>query len=116
MKIEKVNEDNRGEIWRIDNGKRIYWLSITKKGSGRGGDIHDGYQYNLVFEGSFKVLYKYPDREEEWIQKVDQLLQVPPEVPHVWIALEDSMMLEWHEKPLPPFEQKRYYELYRRLC
>lgn len=116
MKIEKVSEDHRGEIWRIDSGERVYWLSITKKGKARGGDIHDGIQYTLVLQGSFKVLYKYVDREEEKIQKVNEKLEVPPEVPHVWIALEDSMMLEWHEKPLPSLEKKRYYEPYRRLC
>jgi len=115
MEIVKVSDNKRGEIWKIESGKRTYFLSITKKGYGRGGDIHDGIQYNYVLEGSFKVLFKYPKEEKEFIQKANEYVEVPPEIPHVWIALEDSLMLEWHEKPLPPVEKKRYYEPYRRM-
>lgn len=116
MKIDKVQEDKRGEIWKIETGKRTAFLSKTFKGKARGGDIHDGSQYTLILEGKVKVLMKFPEREKEEILEKNDLIIVPKDIPHVFIALEDSVFLEWHELPLPEYSKKRFFEPYRKLC
>lgn len=116
MRIKKINQDERGEIWKIESRKKTIFLSKTFKDFARGGDIHRGKQFNCVIEGSFRVLMKYPDKEKEIILKGGNLAIIPKEIPHVFIALEDSVMIEWHQFPLPPFKEKRYYEPYRRKC
>lgn len=116
MKIEKVNEDKRGEIWKIDTGKKVLFLAKTFKGYARGGDIHRGKQYTLILEGRMEVRMKYPEREEIRNLEKNEMIIAPAEIPHVFIALEETVFLEWHEKPLPPYNKKRFYPAYRRLC
>lgn len=115
LNIEKVNEDDRGIVWKITS-KKDFFISLTKKGFARGGDIHDGYQVTLVLEGKIKVLMMDPDGEKNLEMLPEDLLVIPKDIPHVFIADEDSIVLEWHEKPLPPYDQKKFYEPYRKLC
>lgn len=115
FKVEKISEDKRGEIYRIVSG-RIYWWSYTRKGFGRGGDIHDCRQHNYVMEGGFLVKMKFPTEEVERVVLKGHSIIIPENIPHVFIALEDSVMLEWHSEKLPPYKQKRFYKPYRRLC
>jgi len=118
MEFELVNRDERGEIWKTEIEGIAYWMSYTRQGFGRGGDIHEGWQHNVILKGSFEVRMMVPDvpeGEEVWSHTAFAKLAVPPEVPHVFIALEDSYMMEWHDHELPPFSEKRYYAPYRRL-
>ena len=114
--FQKVKEDDRGIIWKIQYKNKDFWLSLTKKGKSRGGDIHSCFQYNAILTGSFVVRQKL--KKEDKVSKIDSpsLMIIPPEVPHVFTALEDSLMIEWHSKKLPPYEEKRFYEPYRRMC
>lgn len=116
MEFEFVQRDNRGEIWKADIDGITYWMSNTKRGSGRGGDVHEGWQYNVFLKGSFEGHLMYPDGEEVRIYSAPSMVFIPPEVPHVFIALEDSYMIEWHDHELPPFSEKRYFEPYRGMC
>lgn len=116
MEFKLVNRDERGEILTDKIDGISYWISHTRQGFGRGGDIHEGWQYNIVLKGSFEVNLMLPDGEEVRVYKAPVMVSIPPEVPHVFIALEDSYMMEWHDHKLPPYSEKRYYEPYRRLC
>jgi len=116
MFVEKISVNGRGTIFRIIVGKEIYWWSFTANGHGRGGDIHDGRQYNVVIKGKFLVKMMYPEEGEvERVLLEGDSIVIPNDIPHVFIALEDSWMLEWHDHKLPPFKDKRYYEPYRKL-
>jgi len=116
MEFKLVNRDKRGEILTDKIEGISYWLSYTRKGFGRGGDIHEGWQYNVVLKGSFEVRLMTLEGEDVRIYKAPVMVAIPPEIAHVFIALEDSYMMEWHDHKLPPFKEKRYYEPYRRLC
>ena len=116
MEFEFVSKDERGEIWKTEIDGIAYWMSYTRKGFGRGGDIHKGMQYNAILKGSFEVHLMLPNGEKADVCRAPVMVPIPPEVPHVFIALEDAYMMEWHDHKLPPFEEKRYYEPFRRLC
>lgn len=116
MEVSLANKDRRGEIWKVQTGKKVLWLAKTNKGFARGGDIHKGKQYALILEGRVEVKMQYPNQEVIIIYGKNETVVVNAEIPHVFIALEDTVFLEWHEFPLPPFKNKRYYEPYRRLC
>lgn len=115
MFIEKTNENKRGKIYHLFFMDKDYWLSFTRKNCGRGGDIHDGRQYNVVLQGKFLAKMMYPHGEVERVIFEGRSIMVPNSIPHIFFALEDSWMLEWHENKLPPFEKKQYYKPYRDL-
>ena len=117
-----VSNDERGWIRKLvcnDNPEQIIWLSFTRKGYARGGDIHDGRQFNTVIKGDFLIKLKFSDNDESknsfriWTGKS---IIIPKDIAHVFIALEDTLMIEWHDHELPPYEKKRFYEPYRKLC
>jgi len=116
MQIKKVSENKRGKIWRIELD-RVFFLSFTKEGKYRGGDIHNGVQFNLILEGKgeFRILNPITKQERRIILDKDSFIKIPRGYPHVFKALSDSWMLEWHEKPLPPYEEKQFYKPYRKL-
>jgi hypothetical protein len=46
----------------------------------------------------------------------DSSMVTPKSIPHVFIAFEDTLMVEWFDHELPPYEKKQFYEPYRKLC
>lgn len=116
MKFELINRDKRGEMWVAYINEIAYWFLMTRMGHGRGGGIRDGYTYNAILRGSFSVRQMINGEEDVRIIKAPAFITIPPETPHVFIALEDSYMLEWHDHVLPPYKEKRFYPPYRRLC
>jgi len=114
--MEKVHEDKRGTIYLLKFNGMLYFILITNKGYARGGDLHDFEQYNFVISGSFEVREQHQSSEKKYIVNEREFVTIPPNVPHVFIALEDSLMIEWHSKELPPFKDKKYHEPYRKLC
>ena len=95
VKIMKVNKD--------------YLLIFTKKGCKRGGEIHVGWQYNVLIEGQAywtigneKILYKAP-----------ALILTPPHMPHMMESITDTLILEWRQYPLE--DPVNYYEPFRKI-
>lgn len=116
MFIEEINKDERGEVFRIVLDNKVYWLSYTKTGFGRGGDIHNGKQFNTILSGRFKVMLHYPKNDAEYnIFEGDSII-IPKNIPHLLIAKKDSWMIEWHDHKLPPYKDKKFYKPYRKLC
>lgn len=115
MRSGLINQDERGKIYRmVLDG--VYWISFTKKGYARGGDIHNGRQFNSILKGKFLVKMKFPTEEVKRVVLEGQSIIIPNNIPHVFIALEDSTMIEWHDHKLPPYKEKRFYQPYRELC
>lgn len=118
--IEKVHEDKRGEMYHLVIDGKDYYLSDTKKGFGRGGEIHDIAQYNVCLKGKFMVriisnlVPDFPAQETHYLTK-GRCKTVDAGDPHVFIAEEDSVLLEWHDGKLPPIGEKKYFEQYRKL-
>jgi len=115
--MEIVSSDKRGWIKKELIRDTILWISFTRKGYARGGDIHRGLQYNTVIKGQFQVRQLYPKGGESVRTLIaGRSIIIPFGIPHVFIAQEDSIMIEWHDHELPPYEEKEFFEPYRKLC
>ena len=109
MKHEKIHEDKRGVISLLTGLQVFPEVTIfeTKKGCARGGCIHEiNDEFCCVIEG--KVLY-YVNDIEHALSPGDCIV-VPKSTPHYFIAVEDSVVMEWGPTP----EEKRLkYKLFR---
>jgi hypothetical protein len=117
VSIEKAHSDDRGEIYHIklDDGSQFNLL-ITKALSYRAGDEHPNNQYDLVLKG--EVLFtqlenRFSDQERNKynVVKNNELIELPKFIPHLFLSLTDSIVLEWWDGP---FESK-YYQPYRKF-
>jgi len=111
MKIEKVHEDERGSIHRIlFKGKEFIILS-TKKGFLRGGDYHKSKQHDVVLTGKMEFRYKINGKEQTKTLGAGEMIHFEPNVPHMFSAKEDTLIVEWLDGKF----EKSYYQPYRRL-
>jgi len=95
LKLEKIHEDNRGDIYLLKGDlKEHEEISIltTKKGVARGGCIHRiNDEYNVVLEG--EIIYYVG--EQEFHMKKGDTVKVPKNTPHYFLSLLDSIVAEW---------------------
>jgi len=110
--FEKLHEDKRGEIYRIEHNGKEYLLLTIKKGYIRGGDYHKTKQHDVVLMGRVAVT-KYVDGKdirEEYGE--NQVVIMDEGVPHMIEALtEEALLLEWLEGDF----EKKFFEPYRKL-
>lgn len=106
-KLETLNEDSRGRILRLELNGKEYIILETKKGKKRGGDYHNVVQYNTVLEGKIKAITV---NEQKTLDPGDSIT-FEVGIPHYIEALEDSIMLEWKDKP----GDKKYFVPFRKL-
>lgn len=111
---ELVSDDERGWMVKETFADKTLWLIFTRKGYGRGGEIHPVYQHVVVVSGCIEFRLRLSG---ETLMKVyaGESITIPSGTPHVGIALENSIMIEWHDGKLPDFKDKQIYEPYRRL-
>lgn len=99
MKIEKVNEDSRGEVFVITGGPKKYdrlVLLTTKSGYARGGDYHKKSKQNCtVIDGCMLYTLK---GSPTLVLKAGDTVVSPRNIPHIFFALKDSLMMEWGPK------------------
>jgi len=106
--FEKVHEDVRGRIYRLQLEGREYMLLTTKKGFRRGGEMHSTEQRLTVLKG--KILLVTPKLALRLAE--GQTFTIGCRIPHYLEVLEDSMVLEWKDSGL---EDKEYYLPYRKF-
>lgn len=116
---QKVSDDERGQMYKVEvkaSNPSVIWIIYTKKGFGRGGEIHPVNQYVSVVNGLILFLLKHPNGKEEakLLMQGDSLI-IPSGVAHVGLAQTDSVMTEYHSGPLPDFKDKQIYDPYRKL-
>lgn len=107
MTIKTVYKDSRGKVSTLDINGTEYIILETKKGKRRGGDYHNVIQYNVVLKGKIKAI----TTKEERILSMGDSITFKERVPHYFEALEDSIVLEWKNKP----GWKKYYIPFRKL-
>jgi oxalate decarboxylase/phosphoglucose isomerase-like protein (cupin superfamily) len=80
------------------NGK---WCSIlqTKKGAYRGDHIHPYDQYTVLLDGLAMVVKQIDGDLVEFPLTVNQVHKTPKDLPHILIALEDTVLYEWWDGP-----------------
>lgn len=113
MEVTKLQSDSRGDVFLIDQDGEEILLIFTKKGYLRGGEIHEGSQYNFIVKG--KVKWTYHTHSGDWDDVVGEgeTNFVPKGIPHMMEALEDTIMMEWRE--LPVEKPMNYYEPFRNI-
>uniref|UniRef100_A0A6M3XQ03 Cupin domain-containing protein n=1 Tax=viral metagenome TaxID=1070528 RepID=A0A6M3XQ03_9ZZZZ len=105
IKIEEINVDKRGSIYRILFRNREFIILFTKKGYLRGGDYHKSIQTDIILSG--KIMIESPNKQKILIE--GQSITFSPYEPHYFEAIEDSLVLEWLSGPF----EKKYYKPYR---
>ncbi len=114
MKFEEIHEDARGTIHGLWKDGREYIILFTKKGHIRGGDYHKTRQYDFVLSGKVEIRYKNDiSSVGEVILTLEEgeMITFAPDSPHMFIAMEDTLMIEW----LAGDFEKSFYEQYRRM-
>ena len=112
MEIKKVHSDKRGETHSLTS-ELLHFPEVaifyTKKGVARGGCIHPkSIEYLCVIEGEIEYVYG-EDMNKITLGPGDSFA-IPEKVPHYFLALEDSLVMEWG----PPLEEKQEHHEYFR--
>jgi mannose-6-phosphate isomerase-like protein (cupin superfamily) len=109
----EILNDGRGSMRLYKYKDMEYKICEIKKGMARGGDVHNyAEQYDLVLYGKIKFIKKENNIDKIQILVKNDFIEIKRGIPHVFIALEDSLLIEWRNGP---FERK-IYEPYRKLC
>ncbi len=108
---EPLHVDARGEIHRFDiKGVKFNGL-FTKAGALRSGDMHPHTQFNIVLSGELEITLRQGKKDIVVRKKPGKLIIIPPNVPHLYRSITDSIILEWWDGPF----EVAYFEPYRRL-
>ena len=110
MKLDKIHQDERGEIWTLMIDGREHTFLKSNKNSARGGCIHRfSEEHAVVLHGA--VEYHVRGRKPR-IFKNGEILLIKPNCPHYFIALEDAVVLEWGPSPE---EKKEKHKQWRKV-
>ncbi|MCK5319770.1 hypothetical protein KAJ61_00085 [Candidatus Parcubacteria bacterium] len=111
MKKILIHKDARGVIYRIEIGDVYFNLMTRKKGTLLSGDFHPYTQYDLILKGEFKITLRKNKKDVVIKKKANEFISIPPNTPHLFESLTDTITIEWWDGP---FEQK-IYKPYRKL-
>jgi dTDP-4-dehydrorhamnose 3,5-epimerase-like enzyme len=106
-----IHKDFRGEIRRFDIGGAKFNVLSSKSGTFRGGDYHPVTQYGLVLKGKFEITLRKGEKDEVVKKGPNELIVIPPNIPHLYKSLTDSVFIEWWDGPF----EAEYYEPYRKF-
>jgi mannose-6-phosphate isomerase-like protein (cupin superfamily) len=93
LEITKIHEDERGEIYSLPlKNEEETALFTTKKGYARGGCIHEiNDEYLVIINGRVNFLLG-----DKWLTlQKGMSMFIPHGTPHMFIAEEDSITIEW---------------------
>lgn len=120
MEVTKIHEDERGSLYTIRFKDKEFLLIETKQGYSRGGDYHQSKQHFTLLKGKiqlkYKVKYNIYDPNDigcdmNKILEEGNSISIDAEMPHMFTALTDCLVVEWLEGE----REKTYFEEYRRL-
>lgn len=95
--ITLIHSDERGQIWILLIKGKEHTFLVTHQGFARGGCVHPlSNEYAVIIKG--RVEYHVKGRKPR-IYRTGQSLMIPRNHPHYFVALEDSIILEWGAKP-----------------
>lgn len=107
LTMEKVFEDDRGEIYVITGLEKDVVINTTKKGYARGGCYHEqNDEHFVVIKGMVRL---YVDGHEE-VYHSGMTEYIPKGAPHMMKALTDCVTMEWGSTRE---EKGTYYAPYR---
>jgi len=105
LKLSKIHSDARGSIKALLGSELKPYPEVTvfttNKGYARGGCIHSvSSEHICVLAGS--ISFFYSENETQLDMKAGDAFTIEPNTPHYFVALEDSVVLEWG----PQMEEK----------
>ena len=106
-----IYKDSRGEIRRYKVDGMNFNVLLTKAGVFRSGDYHPVRQYDLILKGEFEITLRQKDKDIVVRKGPNELIIIPPNVPHLFKSLTDTVMLEWWGGLF----KAKYYRPYREL-
>jgi mannose-6-phosphate isomerase-like protein (cupin superfamily) len=107
---EPVYRDSRGEIHRHDVAGVKFNVLVTKAGVLRSGDYHPNKQFDLVLSGKMEITLRQNEEDKVIVKGPNEFIEIPPNTPHLFKSLTDTVMLEWWDGPF----EATYYEPYRK--
>ena len=117
LEIKKIDQNKQGEIYSLEGDSLPFQdltILITKQGFARGGSVHNLHDENTVII-SGDVTYFKKGRAPEHLTAGEKKFSgtiIPKEVPHYFISLSDSIVLEWG---VSPEEKAGEYKPYREI-
>jgi len=106
-----IYRDIRGEINRYSMHGAKFNVLFTRKEGLRGGDYHPITQYDLILKGEFELTLRQDGKDGVLKKGANELIVIPPNVPHLFRSLTDTVMIEWWDGTF----EVQYYEPYRKL-
>lgn len=106
-----VHVDVRGEIHRHDLQDVKFNSLFTKKGAYRSGDVHPVKQFDLLLSGKVSITFRENEQDVVRTFGPNELIVIPPNIPHLFYFEEDTVMLEWWDGVF----EVSYYEPYRKF-
>jgi len=101
--------DVRGTITKCEIVGTKFNVLYTKAGALRSGDFHDSTQFDLVLSGEWEITTFENGKDVVRKYSSNNLIQIPPNTPHLFRALIDNVTIEWWDKEF----QAQYYGPYR---
>lgn len=114
INVKKVHSDARGEIVVLEWNDREILVFTIRRGYGRGGDYHKSKNFIVVLAGKVECRFKYfLETTSEVVKTLESgdLISFGAGEPHMFTALEDSLMIEW----LSGISEKTIYPPYRKI-
>lgn len=106
-----LHSDCRGEIRRYNIDGTKFNILTTKAGALRSGDYHPNTQYNIILKGRLEITLRQDGRDVVMEKDPNELIEIPPNTPHLFKSLTESVIIEWWSGPF----EVQYYEPYRKL-
>lgn len=109
MKYQLIHEDVRGTIncFYVDDVE--YTLLYTNEGYARGGCIHNVVEHAAILMGEVEY---HVENVKVKIYRKGEVITIPPETPHYFVALSKALVLEWGA---PPDQKRRRHAEYRKM-
>lgn len=76
---------------------RYYSVLYTRAGMFRGNHIHPNDQHTLLLDGKGRYVFREGDEDVDHHLVVGEILDVPAEMPHIFLPEEDCLSVEWWE-------------------
>jgi len=103
--------DQRGEIYVNKIEDTEFNIIFTRAGAYRAGDYHAAKQYSIILKGEIEITLRQNNQDAIRKYGPNELIVIPPNVPHLYKFLIDTVMLEWLSGPYKP----QYYKPYRKI-
>lgn len=119
MAIKKENKrlnykffsDRRGETYISRIKGTEFNVVFTKAGFCRAGDYHSTKQYSILLKGRMELTLRQNNKDIVKKYGPNELVVIPPNIPHLYKFIADTVMVEW----LVGRYQPQYYEPYRKI-